>query len=175
MKFLPIFEQNKMAPMVPRVTSRRTTDLRIPAPEIPQRAQVSRASSRRRGVIVVKCQAVHIAVTDFRKASYIAKLKRTRPKIGYKWFLDEVFLKINGVQHYLWRAVDQQGTVIDNLVQPKRDHFAAIRLFFRKQLKIPKADRAKTIQVGDDLYGERSAGKATLAVVRVVGVGDCRG
>jgi putative transposase len=50
-------------------------------------------------------------------ASYAAKLKRKRPKLGDKWFLDEVFLKINGVQHYLWRAVDQQGTVIDILVQ----------------------------------------------------------
>ena len=42
-------------------------------------------------------------------ASYAAKLKRRRPKLGDKWFLDEVFLKINGVQHYLWRAVDQTG------------------------------------------------------------------
>jgi putative transposase len=40
-------------------------------------------------------------------ASYAAKLKRTRPKLGDKWFLDEVFLKINGAQHYLWRAGDQ--------------------------------------------------------------------
>jgi putative transposase len=48
--------------------------------------------------------------------------------------LDEVFLKINGVQHYLWRAVDQHGAVIDILVQPKRDRFAAIR-FFRKLLR----------------------------------------
>ena len=46
-------------------------------------------------------------------ASYAAKLKRRRPKLGDKWFLDEVFLKINGVQHYLWRAVDQHGAVID--------------------------------------------------------------
>jgi putative transposase len=38
---------------------------------------------------------------------------------GDKWFLDEVFLKINGAQHYLWHAVDQHGAVIDILVQPK--------------------------------------------------------
>jgi transposase-like protein len=36
-----------------------------------------------------------------------------------KWHLDEVFLKINGVTHYLWRAVDQHGVVLDILVQPK--------------------------------------------------------
>ncbi len=52
---------------------------------------------------------------------------------GDKWHLDEVFLNINGVQHYLWRAVDQHGAVIDILVQPKRDRFAAMR-FFRKLL-----------------------------------------
>jgi putative transposase len=44
------------------------------------------------------------------------------------------FLKINGVTHYLWRAVDQNGVVLDILVQPKRDRFAAIR-FFRKLLQ----------------------------------------
>jgi putative transposase len=38
-----------------------------------------------------------------------------------------VFLKINGVRHYLWRAVDQHGVVIDILVQPKRDRLAAMR------------------------------------------------
>ncbi len=67
-------------------------------------------------------------------ASYAAQLKCRRPKLGDKWFLDEVFLKINGVQHYLWRAVDQTGAVIDILVQPKRDRFAAMR-FFRKLLR----------------------------------------
>ncbi|MEJ7609000.1 MAG: IS6 family transposase [Bryobacteraceae bacterium] len=61
--------------------------------------------------------------------SYAAKLKRRRPKVGDKWHLDEVLLKINGVQHYLWRAVDQHGTVIDILVQPKRDRLAAMRFF----------------------------------------------
>ena len=48
--------------------------------------------------------------------------------------LDEVFLKFNGKQHYLWRAVDQQGTVLDILVQSRRNK-AAARKFFRKLLK----------------------------------------
>src|SRR5205814_2000576 len=48
--------------------------------------------------------------------------------------------------------------------------------FSRGQLKLPKAGKAKAVQVGDDLYGERSAGKATLAAGRAgVGVGDCSG
>ncbi len=53
---------------------------------------------------------------------------------GDKRHLDEVILKINGVQPYLWRAVDQHGAGIDILVQPKRDRRAAI-LFLRKLLR----------------------------------------
>jgi len=63
--------------------------------------------------------------------SYAAELKRRRAKLGDKWRLDEVLLKINCVQHYLWRAIDQHGTVIEILVQPNWDRLAAIR-FFRK-------------------------------------------
>jgi len=62
---------------------------------------------------------------------YADGLRRRRARTGDKWHLDEVFLKINGVTHYLWRAVDQNGVVLDILVQPKRDRFAAIRLFRR--------------------------------------------
>ncbi len=61
-------------------------------------------------------------------------LKRRRPKPGDKWFLDEVFLRIRGKLHYLWRAVDQEGNVLDILVQSRRDAKAAKR-FFRKLLK----------------------------------------
>jgi putative transposase len=64
---------------------------------------------------------------------YADGLRRRRARTGDKWHLDEVFIKINGVTHYLWRAVDQKGVVIDILVQPKRDRFAAMR-FFRKLL-----------------------------------------
>ena len=48
--------------------------------------------------------------------------------------MDEVFIRIEGVQHYLWRAVDQDGIVLDILVQPRRDAQAAKR-FFRQLLK----------------------------------------
>jgi putative transposase len=50
------------------------------------------------------------------------------------WHLDEVFVSINGVQHYLWQAVDQDGNVLDILVQPKRDKRAGVR-FLRQLLK----------------------------------------
>jgi putative transposase len=51
-----------------------------------------------------------------------------------KWHLDEVFLAINGRRQYLWRAVDQDGNVLDILVSCRRDAKAAKR-FFRKLLK----------------------------------------
>ncbi len=65
---------------------------------------------------------------------YANSLRRRRPRTGDKWYLDEVFIRINGAQHYLWRAVDQDGTVLDILVQSRRNTIAA-RKFFRKLLK----------------------------------------
>jgi putative transposase len=56
-----------------------------------------------------------------------------RPRPGDKWHLDEVFVKINGTTHYLWRAVDQHGDVLDILVQSRRNAVVAKR-FFRKLL-----------------------------------------
>ncbi len=47
------------------------------------------------------------------------QLRRRRAVHGDKWHCDEVFLKINGKQHYLWRAVDQHGNVLDILVQTR--------------------------------------------------------
>jgi putative transposase len=65
---------------------------------------------------------------------YANPLRRRRPRPGNKWHLDEVFLTINGAQHYLWRAVDQEGYVLDILVQSRRNKTAA-KKFFRKLLK----------------------------------------
>jgi putative transposase len=65
---------------------------------------------------------------------YANQLRRRRAQTGDKWHLDEVFLKINGKLHYLWRAVDQQGNVLDILVQSRRNK-AAAKKFFRKLLK----------------------------------------
>ena len=54
--------------------------------------------------------------------------------MGDTWYLDEVFVAINGRQQYLWRAVDEDGDVLDILVQSRRNRRAAVR-FFRKLLK----------------------------------------
>ena len=67
--------------------------------------------------------------------TYANELRRRRPRPGDKWHLDEVFIKINGKTHYLWRAVDQHGTVLDILVTSRRDTKAATR-FFRKLLTV---------------------------------------
>ncbi len=65
---------------------------------------------------------------------YANTLKRRRPRPGDKWHLDEVFLRIQGRTHYLWRAVDQHGHVLDILLQSRHSAKAAKR-FFRKLLK----------------------------------------
>jgi putative transposase len=66
--------------------------------------------------------------------TYANGLRRKSPRPGDRWHLDEVFLKINGRLHYLWRAVDQDGDVLDMLVQSRRDKESA-KKFFRKLLK----------------------------------------
>jgi putative transposase len=66
--------------------------------------------------------------------AYANALRQRHPRPGDKWHLDEVFLTIHGERHYLWRAVDQDGHVLDILVQRRRDRKAA-KKFFRKLLK----------------------------------------
>ena len=65
---------------------------------------------------------------------YARRLRRRRGRLGDTWHLDEVFVKIQGRQQYLWRAVDEDGDVIDILVLSRRNRGAAAR-FFRKLLK----------------------------------------
>ncbi|MEJ8639879.1 IS6 family transposase [Streptomyces sp. MS2.AVA.5] len=84
-----------------------------------------------RGVIV-SYETIRRWCLKFGQA-YANSLRRRRPQPGDKWHLDEVFVKINGVQKYLWRAVDQGGNVLDILVQNRRDK-AAARRFFRRLL-----------------------------------------
>lgn len=65
---------------------------------------------------------------------YAKKIRRQRGPMGDTWHVDEVYLKIDGQQKYLWRAVDQEGQVLDILVQAKRNKLAAAR-FFKKVLR----------------------------------------
>ena len=65
---------------------------------------------------------------------YARRLRRGRGRMGDTWYLDELFVNIQGRRQYLWRAVDEDGDVIDLLVQSRRNRRAASR-FFRKLLK----------------------------------------
>ena len=65
---------------------------------------------------------------------YAARLKRRQGRLGDTWHLDEVFVTIRGRRQYLWRAVDQDGDLVDILVQPRRNRRAAEK-FFRKLLQ----------------------------------------
>src|SRR4030088_251128 len=67
-------------------------------------------------------------------AAFATGLRRRRGRAGDKWHLDEVLLKIRGKRHWLWRAVDQHGVVLDILVQERRDQQAAER-FLRQVLE----------------------------------------
>src|SRR4051812_44995496 len=73
--------------------------------------------------------------------AFANQIRRRLPQAGDKWHLDEVVLKIAGVTHWLWRAVDQTGTVLDVLVQSRRDKQAAKRLLrklLKKQMQPPR-------------------------------------
>jgi putative transposase len=85
-----------------------------------------------RGVIV-SYEAIRKWCRKFGQ-EYANQLRRRRPRPGDKWHCDEVFLTIQGERHYLWRAVDQDGHILDILVQRRRDKTAA-KKFFRKLLK----------------------------------------
>jgi len=77
---------------------------------------------------------------------YARKLKRRQGQLGDVWHLDELFVNIRGKRHYLWRAVDQDGDVIDILVERYRNARAARRFF----LKLLKGQRRKPWQLVTD-------------------------
>ncbi len=84
-----------------------------------------------------------------------------RSGIHWRWHLDEVFVKINGEVHYLWRAVDHEGEVLESFVTKRQDRKAALK-FLRKSMK--RFGNPKII-VTDKL---RSYG----AAMKVIGIAD---
>ena len=93
---------------------------------------------------------------------YARRLKRRQGRLGDTWFLDEVFVTINGQRQYLWRAVDQDGDLIDLLVQPRRDGRAA-RRFFRKLLKGQRQEPVRLVT--DKLGSYRVAHRDVMPLV----------
>jgi putative transposase len=101
--------------------------------------------------IVVSHESVRQWALKFGQA-FANQIRRRLPRLGDKWHLDEVALKIAGKKHWLWRAVDQSGVVLDVLVQRRRDKQAAKRLL-RKLLK--RQMRPPRVMITDKLgsYG----------------------
>ena len=82
-----------------------------------------------RGVMVSR-EAIRGWVNRF-GAHFAACIRRDRPRPNDKWHLDEVVIPINGVKHWLWRAVDANGDTLDILVQTRRNAKAAKRFMAR--------------------------------------------
>ncbi|MZE56055.1 IS6 family transposase [Streptomyces sp. SID5770] len=111
--------------------------------------------------IEVSHETIHQWTRRFGPA-YAAALRRRRPQPGDKWHLDEVFVKISGVQRYLWRAVDADGNVLDILLQNRRDEPAA-RRFFRKLMK--KTRSVPRVIVTDKLRSYAAAHRQVMPSV----------
>ncbi|WP_405753425.1 IS6 family transposase [Streptomyces sp. NBC_00012] len=94
--------------------------------------------------------------------AYADGLRRRRPRPGDKWHLDEVFIKVNGELKYLWRAVDQNGNVLDILVRNRRDK-AAARRFFRRLIK--KTRTVPRVVVTDKLRSYSAAHREVMPSV----------
>jgi putative transposase len=83
--------------------------------------------------VVVSYEAIRVWINRF-GPQMAAQIRRDRPKPSNKWHLDEVVITIQGEHHWLWRAVDGQGNVLEILVQKRRDTKAAKR-FLRKLMR----------------------------------------
>lgn len=102
--------------------------------------------------IIVSHQTVRLWVEKFGRHFANEIRRRSAGKLGDKWYLDEVVISIGGKKHWLWRAVDQDGFVLDVLVQSRRNTKAAKRLM-RKLLK--GHGHAPRVMITDELrsYG----------------------
>ena len=101
--------------------------------------------------IVVSYEAIRLWCIKF-GPEYAKRLKRQHRGYGDTFFIDEVFVKIQGKQHYLWRAVDRDGEVVDVFLQARRDGRAAKR-FFKRLLKIHRNDPRKMVTEKLGSYG----------------------
>jgi putative transposase len=93
--------------------------------------------------IFVTHEAIRLWCNKF-GSRYARRLRRRHQGFGDTFFIDEVFVKIQGKQHYLWRAVDQDGEVVDVFLQTRRDGKAAKR-FFRRMIKSHQGEPRKIV------------------------------
>ena len=93
--------------------------------------------------IIVSYESIRLWCNKF-GPKYATRLKRKHQGYGDTFFIDEVFVKIGGKQHYLWRAVDQDGEIVDVFLQKRRDGATAKR-FFKRLLKKHRGEPRKII------------------------------
>jgi putative transposase len=107
--------------------------------------------------IVVSHESVRQWALKFGQ-EFADRIRRRLPRAGDKWHLDEVAIRIAGVKHWLWRAVDQTGMVLDVPVRRRRDERAARRLL-RKLLK--RRRRVPRVMITDLLWSQSEAVSAS--------------
>ena len=93
--------------------------------------------------IEVSCESIRSWCNRF-GPRYARRLKRRHQGYGDTFYIDAVFIKIHGQQQYLWRAVDQDGEVVDVFLQARRDA-AAARRFFRRLIKKHGSEPGKIV------------------------------
>jgi putative transposase len=103
-----------------------------------------------RGIIVTR-ESFRLCCIKF-GVIYSRRLKWRHRGFGDTFYIDEVFVKINGKQHYLWRAVEQDGEVVDVYLQSKRDEAAAKR-FFTRLLRSNGSEPRKIVTDKLRIYG----------------------
>ncbi len=101
--------------------------------------------------ITVSYEAIRLWCNKF-GLKYVRRLKKKHQGYGDTFFIDEVFVKIDGKQHYLWRAVDQDGEIVDVFLQLRRDGNAAKR-FFKRLLKAHRMEPRKIVTDNLRSYG----------------------
>jgi len=93
--------------------------------------------------IIVSYESIRLWCNKF-GPQYVKRLKYRHQGFGDTFYIDEIFVKIGGKQQYLWRAVDQDGEVVDVFLQARRDGVAAKR-FFNRLLKSHAGEPRKTV------------------------------
>jgi len=101
--------------------------------------------------INVTYEAIRLWCNKF-GSKFAARLRKKHRGYGDTFFIDEVFVKIDGKQHYLWRAVDQDSEVVDVFLQKRRDSVAAKR-FFKRLLKKNRGEPRKIVTDKLKSYG----------------------
>jgi putative transposase len=93
--------------------------------------------------ITVSYESIRLWCNKF-GPQYATRLKRRHQGFGDTFFIDAVFVKIQGRRQYLWRAVDQDGEVVDVFLQARRDSAAASR-FFKRLLRAHRGEPRKIV------------------------------